>query len=133
MLEFYQPVKWAHLLAVMCSGSLFFARGIGVLTGQHWPMHALARYLSYTIDTLLLSAALILVGMLPHAVFASGWLTVKLALVVVYVVLGSFALRRARSQHLRVLCFCTAALTFAAIIMIARTHDPLGALRWPIS
>ena len=33
MLEFYLPIKWAHLLAVMCSGSLFFLRGLGVLAG----------------------------------------------------------------------------------------------------
>jgi uncharacterized membrane protein SirB2 len=130
MLEFYLPIKWAHMLAVMCSGSLFFARGLGVLAGQRWPMHGGIRYLSYSIDTVLLSAALMLVGMLPHAVFANGWLGVKLALVVVYVVLGSLALKRARSQHWRVACYCAAALTFAAIIAIARSHDPLGALRW---
>jgi uncharacterized membrane protein SirB2 len=130
MLEFYLPIKWAHLLAVMCSGSLFFLRGLGVLAGQRWPMHAVIRYLSYTVDTILLSAALMLVGILPHAVFANGWLAVKVTLVVVYVVLGSLALKRARSQHWRVVCFCAAALTFTAIIAIARSHDPLGPLRW---
>lgn len=130
MFEFYAPIKWAHVLAVMLSGSLFFVRGLGVLAGQRWPQHAVVRYLSYVIDTALLSAALMLVGILPAAMFANGWLWMKLALLVPYVVLGSLALKRARSQHIRVLSFCGATLIFAAIIATARSHDPWGALHW---
>jgi uncharacterized membrane protein SirB2 len=60
-------------------------------------MAAPLRFLSYSIDTILLTAALMLLTILPHAVFANGWLAVKLALLVVYVALGSFALK-ARAQ-----------------------------------
>ena len=60
-------------------------------------MAAPPRYLSYSIDSVLLTAALMLVTILPHAMYANGWLTVKLVLLVVYVVLGSFALKRGRT------------------------------------
>ena len=57
--------------------------------------------LSYTIDTVLLTAALMLLTILPGAMFANGWLTTKLVLVVVYVVLGTFALKRGRTPRVR--------------------------------
>ncbi|MFO1467588.1 MAG: SirB2 family protein [Steroidobacteraceae bacterium] len=130
MLEFYPQIKWIHLLAVTASGSIFLLRGLGILAGQRWPMHALPRYLSYSVDTVLLSAALVLVGILPPAVFANGWLWVKLALLAAYIVLASFALKRARSPRGRQLCFCGAVLVFVAIILTARSHDPWGAVDW---
>jgi uncharacterized membrane protein SirB2 len=88
------------------------------------------RYLSYGIDIVLLSAALMLVAILPSAVFANGWLWAKLGLLVFYVVLGSFALKRGRTRRVRLACYVTALLAFAATYSIARTHDPLGALNY---
>ena len=60
--------------------------------------------------------------------FANGWLLTKLALLVVYVGLGIFALRRGRTQRARALCYVLALLTFGAIYSIARAHHPAGAL-----
>ena len=60
------------------------------------------------------------------ALFANGWLTAKLVLLVVYVVLGVFALRRGRSPTIRAVCYVAALLVFATIFGIARYHHPLG-------
>lgn len=128
MLELYGPIKWLHIGAVLVSGTLFLARGLGVQGQQHWPLHPVVRYLSYGIDSILLTAALMLVSMLPHGLFSNGWLTVKLLLIACYGVLGSFALKRARSQGARLLCLIAASVVFTFVISIARTHDPLGAL-----
>ena len=54
----------------------------------------------------------------------------KLVLLVGYVVLGVFALRRARTQRGRVLSFVGALSLFAGIYATARSHDPMGVLRW---
>jgi len=89
-------------------------------------MAAPLRYLSYTVDTILLTAALMLLTILPHAMFANGWLTAKLVLVVVYVLLGSFALKRGRTPRVRLACYVAALLVFATIIGIALAHHPLG-------
>ena len=56
---------------------------------------------SYAIDTALLTAALMLLTILPGAMFANGWLAMKMVLLVVYVVLGTLALKRARSPRSR--------------------------------
>ena len=89
------------------------------------------RLLSYSIDTALLTAALMLLTILPGAMFANGWLTTKLVLVLVYVVLGTFALKRGRTARVRLACYSAALLVFATIIGIAIAHHPLGwLLRW---
>lgn len=131
MIEFYAQIRWVHIACIIASGSLFLLRGSLVLAGkQRIAMLAPLRFLSYGIDTLLLSAALMLLTILPHAMFANGWLTVKLMLVVVYIVLGSVALKLGRTARARTIAFVAALTVYLGIIAIARTHDPMGWLRY---
>ena len=96
MLAFYAQIKAVHVAAVLLSGALFLTRGLLVQAGrQRWAMSGLVRYASYSIDTVLLTAALMLVTILPGAMFANHWLTLKVALLFVYVALGTLALKRA--------------------------------------
>ena len=128
MLEFYPQIKAVHIVAVLLSGGLFALRGLLVLAGSGWGMVAPVRLLSYAIDTVLLTAALMLVTILPHAMFANGWLTAKLVLLVAYVLLGSFALKRGRTPRARAACYGGALAVYAFMIGIAWFHHPLGAL-----
>ena len=132
MVEFYPQIKWLHVAMVLCSGSLFLLRGLLVQLGREpWAMSAPLRYLSYSVDTTLLTAALMLLTILPHAVFANGWLWVKLSLLPVYVVLGSFALKRGRSPGSRRKFYVAALLVYGFMISVARAHQPLGLFwRW---
>lgn len=127
VIEFYPQIKAVHVLCVLLSGGLFAMRGTLVLSGgggiAHW---APLRYLSYTIDTALLTAALMLVGILPGAMFANGWLTTKLILLVLYVLLGTFALKRARTPRARATCFVAAICTYVFMLGVAHMHNPLG-------
>jgi uncharacterized membrane protein SirB2 len=129
VIAYYVQVKWVHVFAVLLSGGLFALRGAAVLAGQRWPMAAPLRYASYTIDTVLLTAALMLFTLLPGAMFANHWLAAKLALLVGYVVLGSFALKRAGTPRGRAIAYFAAVATFATMVSIARAHHPLGWLR----
>jgi len=126
MLEFYPQVRSVHVMAVMASGALFAARGFGTLARQAWPRAALVRWASYAIDTVLLTGALMLVTMLPAALFANGWLATKLVVLVLYVVAGSMALKRSRTPRGRALWFAAAVLLYAGMFGIARLHHPLG-------
>jgi uncharacterized membrane protein SirB2 len=128
MIEFYPQIKWVHIAAVLISGGLFALRGLAMLGGARWHMAAPLRYLSYTIDTVLLTAALMLVTMLRQYPFVQPWLTVKVLLLVVYVVLGSYALKRGATLTVRAMAYIAALLVFAFIISVARAHDPRGVL-----
>lgn len=129
MIEFYPQIKTVHVAAVMASGSLFLLRGLLVQANRAWGRWAMAtpvQYLSYGVDTVLLTAALLLLAILPVAVYANGWLAAKLFLLVAYIALGTFALKRGRTPRTRLACFAGALAVFAAMLVIARSHDPLG-------
>jgi uncharacterized membrane protein SirB2 len=130
MIEFYPQIKLVHVAAVLMSGGLFAIRAVAVLFEQQWAMYAPVRYLSYSIDTVLLTAALMLMTLLHQFPGLNAWLTVKVCLIVVYIVLGSFALKRARSRRARLVFSVAALLVFATVISIARTHSPYGFLVW---
>ena len=89
-------------------------------------MAAPVRYLSYSVDTVLLTSALMLMTLLHQFPFVNSWLTVKVTLVIVYIVLGAFALKRASTQPARLACAVAALLVFGLVVSIARTHNPLG-------
>ncbi|EMO9597935.1 hypothetical protein DK265_00090 [Pseudomonas aeruginosa] len=128
MIEFYFQIKWVHVAAIMVSGTLFAMRGGAALIGMRWPMVAPVRYLSYAVDTVLLTAAMMLFSILPGSLFANGWLLVKLALVVVYILLGRMAMKQVFSQKARALLYLAALLTYLQIYATARAHHPLGLL-----
>jgi uncharacterized membrane protein SirB2 len=128
MIEFYPQIKWVHVAAVISSGLLFALRGGAQLAGARWTMAAPLRFLSYFIDTVLLTAALMLVTVLHQYPFVQPWLTVKVVLLVVYVVLGSLALKRGRTRTVRLYCYLAALAVYLFIASVARTHDPWGIL-----
>jgi uncharacterized membrane protein SirB2 len=130
MIEFYPQIKHFHILMALLSGSVFALRGAFALGGARWPNTLPVKWLSYSVDTALLTAALMLLTILPGSVFANGWLTLKLVLLVVYVVLGVFALRRAKTRRGRALFYAAALCTYLAIYSIARSHHPFGFYSW---
>ena len=115
-----------HVAAVLTSGGLFALRGLAMLAGARWHVAAPLRYLSYTIDTVLLTAALMLATILHQYPFVHAWLTVKVLLLVGYIVLGTLALKRARTRRARAWCFAAAVLLYLFIASVARAHDPRG-------
>ncbi|MGY0505871.1 SirB2 family protein [Luteimonas sp. e5] len=131
MIEFYPQIKAAHIHLVLLSVGLFALRGGFSLIGAKWPRHAVARYASYTIDTCLLTSAAMLLTILPGAMFANGWLTAKMLLLVAYIVLGVLAMRVRFPRSRRAVFFALALLAFFAMFGIARMHHPWGWLaRW---
>ena len=128
MIEFYPQIKFVHVLCVILSGSLFAMRGSLMLAGLAAANHAALRYLSYAIDTTLLTAALMLVTILHQYPFVQAWLTVKVLLLAVYIVLGVFALRRGRTRSARAAFFAAAIAVYLFIVSVAWTHDARGVL-----
>jgi len=128
MIEFYPQLKFAHVLCVVLSGSLFALRGAMMLANSALANHWTLRFASYTINTALLTAALMLVVTLHQYPFVQPWLTVKVMLIAVYVALGSIALRSGRTRAQRTACFGAALAIFLFIASIAHAHNPLGLL-----
>lgn len=126
MIEFYAQIKLVHVCAVILSGSLFAFRGALMLARSRFANAAFLRVASYAIDTTLLTAALMLVTILHQYPFVQAWLTAKVLLLVVYIVLGSLALKRGKTRMVQVSCYFAALAVFLFIVSIARSRDPWG-------
>ncbi|SRR5579871_866195 len=126
--DLYPQIRTTHIACALLSGLLFAARGLGVLMAARWPMIAPVRFGSYIIDTVLLAMGLSLVVVTRQYPFVAPWLTTKLCLLVIYIVLGTLALKRARTRLARVLSYAAAIATFLAMLSIATTRNPFGPL-----
>ncbi len=126
MAAWYLQILWLHVGCVIASGSLFFTRGCMMLAGLPAANHVALRRVSVAVDSLLLAAAIALTTIIHQYPFVQAWLTVKVVLLAVYIVLGIFALRRGRTRAIRGACFATAIGVFLFIVSVALTHAPLG-------
>lgn len=126
MIEFYPEIRLVHVAAVVLSGGLFFLRGLALGLGQSWARAAPIRYFAYAVDTTWLTAAFMLMTVLDVYPFVQNWLTVKVLLLVVYVVLAFLALSGRRGRSTRLTLWSSALVIYLFVFTIARTHHPLG-------
>jgi uncharacterized membrane protein SirB2 len=130
MFEFYPQIKQIHIFLALTSGAFFAARGAAALMQAEWHRRLAIKLVSYAIDVSLLTAAFMLLTILPWSMFGNGWLLVKVMLIVLYVLLGIYTLRLAKTIRTRVLGYLAALLVFGMIYSIARSHHPLGLARY---
>ena len=122
----YPALLHLHLVCVTASIALFVARGLGVAALHAWPMRPFWRYLSVAIDVLLLTAGASLWALLGLHPVRNAWLGVKLVLLLIYIVLGSYTLKRGRTRAQRSLFFIAALPVVLSMAGIALAHDPAG-------
>jgi len=126
MIEFYPQIRLVHILCVVVSGLLFAFRGSWMLAGGTAYNHIVLRALSWAVDTTLLTAALMLAAILHRYPIAEAWLTTKVILLVVYIGLGTMALRRASTRRERAWYFGAAIAVYLFIASVAHAHHPAG-------
>ncbi|MDE2294732.1 MAG: SirB2 family protein [Gammaproteobacteria bacterium] len=121
----FPQILAVHVGSVALSGSLFSARAVLRIADRNDAANLpVLRYASYVIDTTLLVAAILLTRIVHQYPFVDAWLTAKVLLLVLYIGLGSLALKRARSRSARIAATLAAWAVFAAIIGVAVTRSP---------
>ena len=126
LIEHYAMLKAAHVTLVACSGALFALRGAARFAGAGWPLRAGWRVSSVLIDTALLAAGGTLWAVLGLNPLRDTWLGTKLLLLVLYVALGTVALKRAQTAAGRAAATAAALATYAFMVSVALAHRPLG-------
>jgi uncharacterized membrane protein SirB2 len=124
-IEAYSAVKFVHISLVSCSGVLFAVRGAALLIGHGWPKRRHFRVLSQIIDTLLLLAGVTLWLMLHLNPVRDTWLGTKLLLLLVYIAVGTFAMK-GNSRLVQGASYGCAIAVYLFIASVAVTHDPFG-------
>jgi len=121
----YLIAKSLHLACAAISIAGFLARGVLMLRGSAWLESRVLRIAPHVVDTVLLAAALWLLWLLQLSPLANAWIAAKIAALLLYIVLGSVALRRGRSVRVRAAAFVLALASAAYIVAVALTRDPL--------
>lgn len=126
LIAHYGGIRFFHVSCVILSGGLFLGRGLmriaDAAVANHWTL----RVASYVIDTALLIAGILLTLTLRQYPLTDAWLTTKVLLLIVYIALGLYALKRAHRRSARIMAYFGALLTYAFIIGVAVTHHPAG-------
>ena len=126
MTGYYLLLRHAHIGCAILTIALFVLRGGLMLAESPWQGNIVLRYLPHVVDTVLLTTALMLATVIHQYPFSAGWVTMKVVLLVVYIVLGSIALKRGRTKRIRTAALVVALLTIGFLVTVARTHHPLG-------
>ena len=120
----YATLKTVHVAAVVISLLLFTGRGYWMMTGSALLKSRFSRVVPHVVDTILLASAIALMFAVHQYPFVHGWLTAKVLGLILYIALGTVALKRGRTRTIRVAAFLAALLVFAWMVMTARARAP---------
>jgi uncharacterized membrane protein SirB2 len=126
MIEHYHALRAVHIGCAILTITLFVARGLLMIAGSPLLHRRVTKVLPVLVDTTLLASAIALTMAIHQYPLATPWLTVKVVLLVVYIVLGSIALTYGRTRRTRIAAFAAALVTVAFLVTVAQAHHPLG-------
>jgi uncharacterized membrane protein SirB2 len=128
MIADYLLLKATHITCMVLSYLGFFVRGLWMMRGSPLLERRWVRIVPHVVDTLLLVSAIALVVLLRQNPLVQPWLAAKIIALVVYIVLGVFALRRGRTRTARIGFWIAAQAVFFYIVAVALTKYPLPGL-----
>lgn len=121
----YLDLKHFHIGCAIASVTLFFLRGIWMMSDPEMLDKRWVRTLPHVVDTLLLASALTMVFWSGQYPFQQNWLTAKVVALIIYIALGTVALKRGRNKVIRVCAWVIALLVFTYIVSVAVTKHAL--------
>ena len=120
----YLTLKTIHVASIATSYALFLLRGIWMVRGSALLQRRWVRIVPHVVDTVLLASAIALTITIGQYPLANDWLTAKVAGLLLYIVLGTVALRRGRTRRTRVVAWVAAQTVFFYIVAVAITRRP---------
>lgn len=125
----YLVLKHLHMTCAVLTLISFSLRGFWMFIESPLLQKKTARILPHIIDTLLLTSAIALTFTIDQYPVQDAWLSAKVIALIAYIIFGTFALKRGKTQTIRATCFVISLIIFAYIVAVARTHQ---AIPWAI-
>jgi uncharacterized membrane protein SirB2 len=116
-------IKSIHIASVALSYTLFFLRGVWMLSNPALLQQRWVKIAPHTVDTVLLASAIALAWQLGISPLTHPWLAAKITALLAYIVIGSIALKRGKTKRVRFVAWLTAQLVFIYMVSVAVTHN----------
>ena len=117
-------IKIIHVTCALLSISGFVGRGILMIRDSSLLRARWVKVLPHINDTVLLVSAIMLASQWGWSALQMPWLMAKIIALLLYIALGTLALKPGRSQPIRTLSWLAAIVTIAYIVSVAITKKP---------
>ena len=115
----FLTIKTIHMCCALISFTGFLFRSYLMFVESKWLNHKLILVTPHIIDTVFLFSGFSMAFLLNIGLFAQGWLTMKIFLLMFYLLFVGIALSRGGTKYVRVIAFFLAIFTFVYIVGIA--------------
>lgn len=119
----YLLIKHLHVTAAGLSILFFIIRAYWSVTENALLQKKAVKIAPHIIDTVLLTAAILLSMMLGSAA-SQPWVLTKIVLLIAYIGVGTVAIKRGRTPRTRAIAAVIAVLIFIYIVGVAIKHHP---------
>lgn len=117
-------IKLIHMSTAFISISFFVIRGFWVFNHTEMMNKKWVKIVPHINDTILLVTAIFLAISIQQYPFTHDWLTAKFIALLLYIVFGMFALKRAKNMKNKVIFFVFALSVFIYIVGVAVNRSP---------
>lgn len=125
----YLLLKNVHIVTAVATISGFTLRGFWMLTESRHLRHPLAKIAPHVVDTVFLLAGVGMIWLLRLNPLTQPWLLAKFTGLIAYILLGTIAIKRGRTKHIRAAAFAGAIAAFVYVAGVALAKSPLGWIR----
>jgi len=126
----YQLLKFVHIVCAVATISGFLLRAYWMMTSADMLQRKLVSIAPHVVDTLFLLSGIAMLALLSLNPFTQSWLLAKFAGLVVYIVLGTIAIKRGPTLRIRVIASVSAVAVFVYIAGVALTRSPASWLAY---
>ena len=123
-MAYYSLIKNLHLATIALSLALFVLRGAWMIAASPLLQARWVRIVPHIIDTLLLASGIGLAVLSQQYPLVHGRPTAQFFALILYIVLGTLALKRGKTRGQRVVAWIAALLVFGYMVAVAIAHDP---------
>ena len=122
----YLTLKLLHVVFAAATLLGFLLRGYWMITESDLLRSRMTRIAPHIVDTLFLATGIGMLLATSLNPFAHSWLMAKFAGLVLYVLLGTLAIKRGSNQGIRIGALIAALATFAYIVGVGLTRSAVS-------
>lgn len=125
----YLWLRQLHVFAAVVTIAGFVLRGYWMLTGSPKLEHRVTRIAPHFVDTIFLASGIGMLVAISLDPFSQSWLVAKFTGLILYILLGTIAIRRGSSLQIRALAFVAALSAYGYVVGVAVSKSPASWLR----